>query len=84
MADKMAFVAAIVLLVILLCALFGPALLGEAGEADGMNWVEAIAKADESGFEKIRLGFVGADLRAMELFDNFGQTTLIRFSRRSR
>jgi len=49
-----------------------------------MNWVEATAKADESGFEKIRLGFVGADLRAMELFDNFGQTTLIRFSRLER
>ena len=56
----------------------------KAGQADGMNWVEATAKADESGFEKIRLGFVGADLRAMELFDNFGQTTLIRFSRLER
>lgn len=59
-------------------------ILSEAGEADGMNWVEATAKADESGFEKIRLGFVGADLRAMELHDNFGQTTLIRFSRLER
>ncbi|MDP3438507.1 MAG: outer-membrane lipoprotein carrier protein LolA, partial [Azonexus sp.] len=58
--------------------------LSEAGEADGMNWVEAIAKADESGFEKIRLGFVGADLRAMDLHDNFGQTTHIRFSRLER
>lgn len=53
--------------------------LTEAGEADGMSWVEAIAKAGESGFEKIRLGFVGADLRAMSLYDNFGQTTHIRF-----
>jgi len=58
--------------------------LAEAGEADGMNWVEATAKADESGFEKVRLGFVGADLRAMELYDNFGQTTHIRFSRLER
>ena len=49
-----------------------------------MNWVEATAKADESGFEKIRLGFVGADLKAMELLDNFGQTTHIRFSKLER
>lgn len=58
--------------------------LAEGGEADGMNWVEATAKVDESGFEKIRLGFVGADLKAMELFDNFGQTTHIRFSKLER
>lgn len=58
--------------------------LTEGGEADGMNWVEATAKVDESGFEKIRLGFVGADLKAMELFDNFGQTTHIRFSKLER
>lgn len=53
--------------------------LTEAGEADGLNWVEAVAKAGESGFEKIRLGFSGAELRAMSLYDNFGQTTHIRF-----
>lgn len=58
--------------------------LAEAGESDGLNWVEATAKADESGFEKIRLGFVGADLKAMELYDNFGQTTHIRFSKLER
>ena len=58
--------------------------LSEAGESEGFNWVEAIAKADDSGFEKIRLGLVGSDLKAMELYDNFGQTTLIRFSRLER
>lgn len=58
--------------------------LAEAGEADGMNWVEATPRADESGFEKIRLGLVGADLKAMELHDNFGQTTHIQFSRLER
>lgn len=58
--------------------------LAEAGEAEGMNWVEATAKADDSGFEKIRLGFVGADLKGMALYDNFGQTTHIRFSRLER
>ena len=58
--------------------------LSEAGESEGFNWVEAIAKADDSGFEKIRLGLIGSDLKAMELYDNFGQTTLIRFSRLER
>jgi outer membrane lipoprotein carrier protein len=58
--------------------------LSEAGESEGFNWVEAIAKADDSGFEKIRLGLIGSELKAMELYDNFGQTTLIRFSRLER
>jgi outer membrane lipoprotein carrier protein len=55
--------------------------LKEAGEADGMAWVEATPKQADSGFEKVRLGFAGADLRAMELYDNFGQTTHIRFAK---
>src|SRR5574343_531102 len=55
--------------------------LKESGEADGLAWVEAIPKATDSGFEKVRLGFAGSDLKAMELQDSFGQTTLIRFSK---
>ena len=54
--------------------------LEEAGEAEGMNWVEATPRAGDSGFEKVRLGFAGKDLKAMELHDSFGQRTLIRFS----
>lgn len=54
--------------------------LHEAGELDGLLWVEAQPKTGDSGFEKIRLGFAGNDLKAMELFDSFGQTTHIRFS----
>ena len=54
--------------------------LEEAGEAEGMNWVEATPKAGDSGFEKVRLGFAGKDLKAMELHDSFGQTTHIRFA----
>lgn len=55
--------------------------LKEAGSAEGLEWVEATPKAADSGFEKIRMGFAGADLKAMELQDSFGQTTLIRFSK---
>ncbi len=49
-----------------------------------MNWVEATPKVSDSGFERVRLGFSGSDLKAMELHDSFGQTTLIRFSRLER
>ena len=55
--------------------------LKEAGEAEGMAWVDAVPKAGDSGFEKVRLGFSGNDLKAMELQDSFGQTTQIRFSK---
>ncbi len=54
--------------------------LSEAGTADGIDWVEAMPKQADSGFEKVRLGFSGKDLKAMELFDSFGQTTKIRFA----
>lgn len=54
--------------------------LREAGEREGLEWVEALPKTQESGFEKLLLGFAGAELKAMELFDNFGQTTSLQFS----
>lgn len=55
--------------------------LKEAGESEGLQWVEAIPKNSEAGFDKVRLGFTGSDLKAMELFDNFGQTTLLHFTK---
>lgn len=55
--------------------------LKEGGEVEGLNWVEALPKSSDSGFEKVRLGFAGNELKAMELLDNFGQTTQVRFSR---
>lgn len=54
--------------------------LRELGEREGMDWLEAIPKTQDSGFEKITLGFAGNDLKAMELFDNFGQTTSLLFA----
>lgn len=55
--------------------------LKEGGDADGLAWVEAVPKSADSGFEKVRMGFAGSELKAMDLFDNFGQTTHVRFSR---
>ncbi len=46
------------------------------------EWLEAKPKARESTFEWVRLGFSrDGVLKAMELHDNFGQTTLLAFSR---
>lgn len=58
--------------------------LREAGEREELEWLEALPKSPDSGFEKLLLGFAGNDLKAMELFDNFGQTTHLRFSRLER
>ena len=58
--------------------------LREAGEREGLEWLEAIPKGTDSGFEKLQMGFAGNDLKAMELFDNFGQATSLLFSRLER
>jgi outer membrane lipoprotein carrier protein len=54
--------------------------LRDAGEKDGLEWLEATPKGKEGSFEKFRMGFKGNDLAAMELQDNFGQTTQLRFT----
>jgi outer membrane lipoprotein carrier protein len=54
--------------------------LSDAGERDGLEWLEAKPREREAGFERIRMGFGVAGVQAMELTDHFGQTTLLRFS----
>jgi len=54
--------------------------LRDAGAADGLNWVEAAPKAQDTGFERVRLGLQGRTLAAMELHDQLGGRTLLRFS----
>ena len=53
--------------------------LKDAGSSDGLEWVEATPRADDSSFERIRLGFAGGQLKAMLINDNFGQTTALQF-----
>jgi len=53
--------------------------LSEAGAKDGLEWLEAKPKEAEAGFERVRMGFDANGIRAMELFDHFGQTTQLRF-----
>jgi outer membrane lipoprotein carrier protein len=52
----------------------------DAGERDGLEWLEAKPREKEAGFERIRMGFGVAGVQAMELTDYFGQTTRLRFS----
>jgi len=54
--------------------------LSDAGSRDGLEWLEAKPRDADAGFERIRMGFGQAGLAAMELTDNFGQTTRLRFS----
>lgn len=54
--------------------------LAEGGDRDGLAWVEARPRDKEAGFERIRLGMSVSGIEAMELVDNFGQTTQLRFA----
>jgi outer membrane lipoprotein carrier protein len=53
--------------------------LRDAGAADGLAWVEALPKAKDTGFERVRLGLKGRTLAAMELYDQLGGHTMLRF-----
>jgi len=50
------------------------------GNQEGLDWLEAVPRTQDTTFEKIRLGFGKAGLEAMELRDQFGQVTVIKFS----
>jgi outer membrane lipoprotein carrier protein len=54
--------------------------LRDAGTADGLNWVDALPKAADTGFERVRLGLSGRTLAAMELNDQLGGRSVLRFS----
>jgi len=54
--------------------------LTNLGNQEGLDWVEAVPKSKENAFERIRLGFSSSGLQAMELRDQFGQATVIKFA----
>jgi outer membrane lipoprotein carrier protein len=58
--------------------------LSEAGMRDGLEWLDAKPREREAGFERVRMGFDAGGIRAMELFDHFGQTTQLRFLKLTR
>jgi len=54
--------------------------LSDAGDKDGLAWLEAKPREKEAGFERVKLGLGVAGVEAMELVDHFGQTTKLTFS----
>ncbi|MCX7193691.1 MAG: outer membrane lipoprotein chaperone LolA [Proteobacteria bacterium] len=55
--------------------------LKEAGNRDGLEWLQAKPKGQDSSFEAVYMGFdAEAGLVAMELGDTFGHKTVLRFS----
>ncbi|MBU6416510.1 MAG: outer membrane lipoprotein chaperone LolA [Xanthomonadaceae bacterium] len=52
----------------------------DVGEKDGLQWLEAIPRDREGGFERIRIGFGEQGPQAMELSDSFGQRTVLTLS----
>ena len=58
--------------------------LKDAGDRDGLAWLEARPREREAGFERILLGLGTSGVDAMELVDHFGQRTVLRFSQMQR
>ena len=47
---------------------------------DDLHWITAVPRVQDSGFEKILLGFADSKLGKMELTDSFGHKTVITFT----
>lgn len=54
--------------------------LSEAGTAEGLEIVDAVPKAADSSFARVRIGLADNLPRLMEVQDNFGQTTTLLFT----
>lgn len=55
--------------------------LKEAGSRDGLEWLQAAPKSQDSSFSAVMMGFdAESGLIAMELNDSFGHKTVLRFS----
>jgi len=54
--------------------------LADGGSRDGIEFVEAVPKAKEGGFERLRIGMRANLPVRMEIVDNFGQTSTLVLS----
>ena len=50
------------------------------GITEGWLWFELTPKSENNNFETVSLAFVDGELKAMEMSDNFGQVTRLKFS----
>jgi len=53
--------------------------IAETYEANGLSWVELFPKVKDTDFNKILVGLNNEGVKEMQLFDQFGQHTTIRF-----
>lgn len=51
----------------------------DGGSKGGLDWVELVPKANDTQFKRIGIGFQKGQLNAMELYDVFGNVTLLSF-----
>ncbi len=54
--------------------------LENINRGDGLDWVQAKPKNDDSGFDRILLAFKGQNLSKMEMYDSFKNITKIDFN----
>jgi outer membrane lipoprotein carrier protein len=55
--------------------------LENAGEKDGLQWVQATPKAKDGQLRSVKIGFRGNELATLEILDGFGQRSVITFSK---
>lgn len=53
--------------------------LSAAAPADGLQWVEAVPRQRDGQLRRVRLGFSGTQLAALEIEDGLGQQSALRF-----
>ncbi len=46
----------------------------------GLDWVQALPKQADSGFQSLKVGFKGRELAALEIVDGFGQSSRLDFT----
>jgi outer membrane lipoprotein carrier protein len=49
-------------------------------DKDGLQWVQATPKQKEGQLTRMKVGFRGNDLAALDILDSFGQRSLLTFS----
>ena len=55
--------------------------LTDSGSLNGLDWLQAVPRSQDTSFEKIRMAFnAQSELVIMELHDTFGNNTVLRFS----
>lgn len=53
--------------------------VSEAGDRDGLAWLELKPLDEDGSFESVHLGLAGGNLKVMEMVDGLGQRTRIEF-----